>query len=345
MKNISIIAIDLAKNSFHVRGVTHTGRAVVDKRVSRESFFETVIRLPKEATIAMEACGSSHYWAREFGKQGFQVRLIPAQFVKPYVKSQKNDRADAEAIAEAASRANMRTVAVKTEEQQVIQALHRIRQRLVRARTSLMNEMRGLVAEFGFAIPVGDKALRCWLVELGEHALPTPLREALHDMAQELETLTKRIASYEMRLKYVAKTNPVCKRLMTIPGVGIHAATGLYAAVGDARQFKNGRAMAASFGLVPRQFSTGGKVSLGRITKRGDKYIRCLLVHGSRAALRTAAKRTDPYSLWAMKVRQLRGYNRAAVALANRTARIAWALMVNPEAQFSAHHSSKPLLH
>ena len=345
VENISILAIDLAKNFFHLRGVNHRGRAMVDLKLRRDQLADKVLSMPKKAVIAMEACGGAHFWARKFSKEGFTVQLIAPQFVKPFVKSQKNDRADAEAIAEAASRASMRTVAVKTEEQQEIQAIHRIRQRLVVARTSLMNEVRGLVAEFGFVFATGEASLNRWLAELNAHELPNLLREALRDLNNELDSLNERIADYTAILKRIAKENPICKRLMTIPGIGVQGATGLYSAVGDGRQFKNGRALAAFLGLVPRQFSTGGRVSLGRITKRGDNYLRGVLVHGARSVVRVAAKKTDPYNLWVTKVREQRGYNRATVALANRNARIAWALMVDPESQFQGNYRPESLLH
>lgn len=345
MNNISIVAIDLAKSSFHLRAINHTGRAVVDKKLSRNELLLKVLEMPRSATIAMEACGGAHYWGRTFASHGFKVELIAPQFVKPFVKSQKNDRADAEAIGEAASRSNMRTVSVKSEEQQEIQSVHRVRQRLVRARTALMNETRGLIAEFGFVLPVRQAALREWLSDLDNHELPPLLRETLHDLHEELLSLNERIQHYDKVLQRIAKTNPVCTRLTTIPGVGVNIATALVAAVGNPRQFKNGRAFAAWLGLVPRQFSTGGKTSLGGISKRGDSYLRTLLIHGTRSVIGVAQRKKDSYNLWATKVREQRGYNRASVALANRNARIAWALMVNPEARFSANHQQGSPLH
>lgn len=343
MDNISLIGIDIAKNVFHVRGVNHTGRALYDKKVSREDLLEKVSRCSSRATIAMEACGSSHYWGREFKKLGYEVKLIAPKLVKPYVKSHKNDKADAEAIVEAASRSSMRFVAVKTEEQQSIQSIHRVRSRLIKNRTQTSNELRSLLSEFGLIMGKGKFNFRKTIALLlgGEYLnIPITLINIARDLNHEFDQLDKRIKEYDKYLKNICKENEPCRQLLTIPGVGTVTATALFASFGKASQFKNGRAMAASLGLVPNQNSTGGVSRLGRISKRGDSYIRYLLVHGARSVLRTSHKHSDSYNLWATSLRDAKGFNKASIALANRNARIAWAIL-SKGTSFSPKYFSK----
>jgi transposase len=328
--NVNLVAIDLAKESFHVRAVNHTGRVFFDSKVRREGLLQKVLNFPTSAVIVMEACASAHHWGRKFREFGYVVKLIAPQFVKPFVKSQKNDRADAEAIAEAASRSSMRFVAIKSVAQQEIQSIHRIRSRLIKNLTQLTNEIRGLLGEFGIIVAQGISTLRRRIPELLEDVtleLPDGMRSAIADLYEEILLLEKRVVRYTQELTRIAKQNPICQRLQSIPGISTITATALIASVGDPSAFKNGRCFAAALGLVPQQSSTGGKSKLGRITKRGDSYLRQLLVHGARSVIKVAHRYNDPYRLWVTKLRERSCYNKAAVALANRNARIAWVLL------------------
>ena len=343
MDNISLIGIDIAKNVFHVRGVNHCGRALFNKKVSREDLLGKVMNCSSKATIAMEACSSSHYWGREFSKLGYDVKLIAPKFVKPFVKSHKNDKADAEAIVEAASRSSMRFVAVKTEEQQSIQSIHRVRSRLIKNRTQTTNELRSLLAEFGLIMGKGKSNFKKTVALLlgGEFPnIPSTLNGIARDLNDEFDQLDKRIKQYDKDLKNICKANERCCQLLTIPGIGIITATALFASFGNGSQFKNGRAMSASLGLIPNQNSSGGVSRLGRISKRGDSYIRYLLVHGARSVLRTSHKHSDSYNLWATTLRDAKGFNKASVALANRNARISWAIL-SKGVSFSPTHFDK----
>ena len=327
MENISVLAIDLAKQTFQIRGVSGSGRALFDRKVPRERLKGEVLKLPAGTRIAMESCATAHYWGREFIAAGYRVDLIAPQYVKPFVKTQKNDSADAEGIAEAASRDNMRFIPVKPLAQQDIQSVHRVRERYVKNRTALMNELRGLLMEYGVAIPQGIAALTRELPKVLESGTITePVRFLVRELRQELEEVEERLLRITQRIKEFARTNEICRRLMEIPGIGEITATALYAAVAHMR-FRNGRELAAFLGLIPRQKSSGGKQKLGRITKNGDKYVRKLLVHGARSVLRTAHHHQDRYSFWAKTLRDTKGYAKGAVALANKNARIAWAIM------------------
>lgn len=327
MENINILAIDLAKQTFHLRGVNHKGKAMLNRKVSREMLMESVRKVSTSARIAMEACGTAHYWGRKFKSAGYKVDLIAPQYVKPYVKSQKNDSADAEAIAEAASRDSMRFVPVKSIEQQDIQCLHRVRERYIKTRTALMNELRGLLMEYGFVIPKGRPALsnHASLIFESEEVSAT-MKSLSRELYAELLELEVRLAEVTKRIESIAKSLDVCKRLMTIPGIAAISSTALYAAVAH-MNFKKGRELAAFLGLVPRQYSTGGKMVLGSITKRGDTYVRKQLVHGARSVLQNAHRHGDRYSSWAKMMRDTKGYTKGAVAVANRNARVAWAIM------------------
>ena len=282
----------------------------------------------------MEACGSAHYWTRELGKLGHDVRMMAAQFVKPYVKSGKNDANDAEAICEAVSRPSMRFVPVKTVEQQIMQAEHRIRARLIRARTALSNETRGLLAELGIIVPTSMGRLRRAVPEIledGDNGLPGSFRHLLAQLGEELRTIDDNIAVYDARIAQAAREDQRIKRLLDVEGIGPVVASALVSAVGDARQFSKGRDMAAWLGLTPRQHSSGGKNRLGRISKRGDKYVRTLLIHGARAALNAAKNKEDGRSRWVMGLAARRNKNIATVALANKNARIAWSILSRGE--------------
>ena len=326
---VTRIGLDLAKNVFQVHGVDRPEQVVVRRQLSRgqmKAFFE---KLPP-CLIGMEACASAHYWGRLFQQMGHTVRLIAPQFVKPYVKSQKNDANDAEGICEAVSRPSMRFVAVKTVEQQDMQALHRIRSELVRQRTAKANQIRGLLGEYGLVVAQRIDQLRRVLPQLCEDiesGLSADFRGLLEGLRQDLVYLDERIHALDEKLIQAARTNEAARRLQSIPGIGPITSTALVASLGDARTFKKGRDVSAWIGLTPRQHSSGGKDRLAGISKRGDTYLRTLLIHGARAVLKTVKNKTDPRSRWITGVSERRHQNIAAVALANKNARIVWALL------------------
>jgi len=330
---IKVVGIDLAKSIFHLHGVDMHGKVVMRRKLSRDKLTTLMSRLTP-CLVGMEACGGSHDWARKLMSMGHDVRLMSPQFVKPYVKSNKNDMVDAEAICEAVQRPNMRFVPIKGVEQQDIQSLHRARSLAVSHRTALVNQMRGLLLEYGMPVVKGVASLRKALPEMLEDAdngLTPMFRGLLSGLQDELHRLNERIAAYDMQIKCLSEQSDACRRLMTIPGVGPMTATALVAAVADAKVFKSGREMSAWLGLVPRQHSTGGKPKLLGISKRGDTYLRKLLIHGARAALRFADRKQDRRSRWVVELEVRRGRNIAAVALANKTVRTAWVLLCGSE--------------
>lgn len=331
--DITRIGIDLAKQVFQIHGVDRHGKVMVRKQLRRSQMIAYFSKLPP-ALIGMEACGSAHYWARELGKLGHDARLMSPQFVKPYVKSGKNDANDAEAICEAVSRPNMRFVAVKSVEQQVMQAEHRIRARLIKARTALSNEIRGLLGEFGIVLPASLGRLRRalpGLLEDAENGLTGEFRRLLSQLGEELRQLDDSIKEYDARIAQRAKEDDRIKRLLEVEGIGPVTASALVSAVGDGKQFCKGRDMSAWVGITPRQHSSGGKNRLGHISKRGDTYLRTLLIHGARAALKAAENKTDARSRWVTSLAKRRNKNIATVALANKNARIAWAILSREE--------------
>jgi len=323
------IGLDLAKYVFEVHGVDERGNVVLRKTLRRGSVSKFFANLP-HCLIGMEASNGAHYWARVLTALGHKVRLISPQFVAPYVKSNKNDRNDAEAICEAVGRPTMRFVPPKSPEQLAIQALHRIRQRLVQSRTRLANQIRGILSEHGIVIARDIWRLRRALAEIAGNApddLNPLLRVLIMEAQGELIDLDRRIASCDRRIQELYRTSELCQRLGKIEGIGPVTATALVAAVGDQSCFKNGRQFAAWLGLVPKQQSSGGRNRLFGISKRGDRYLRTLIIHGARAALGKAAGKEDPRSRWLTSLRQRRHPNVAAVALANKNARIAWAML------------------
>ena len=331
MNKLSRVGIDLAKNVFQLHGVDRHGKAVWRRRLTRANWLKVLMdKVEPGCTIGMEACTGAHHWARHLQARGFTVKLIAPQFVKPYVKSNKNDANDAEAICEAMSRPSMRFVAVKTVEQQDIQAAHRIRSELLGQRTSKANQIRGLVAEYGLVAPQHLVRLRAavpdWL-EDAENGLTSQFRRLLNDLWDDLKRFDQRIAGLDRDVTSMAQNAPVAKRLQQLRGVGPLIATALVAAVGDAEQFANGRQMAASLGLTPKQHSSGGKERLLGISKRGDSYLRSILIHGARSVIRTAKHKDDRLSQWVTSLAARRRPNVAAAALANKTARIAWAML------------------
>jgi transposase len=323
------IGIDLAKSVLQVHGVDARGNAVVRKQLKRDQvlpFFGNLVA----CRIGMEACGSAHYWARKLEKLGHSVKLMAPQFVKPYVKTNKNDAADAEAICEAVSRPNMRFVPIKNGEQQAVLALHRARQGFVTARTAQANQIRGLLSEYGIVIPQGLSHVSKRLPEIledGENDLPGVFRQLLQRLGDHLRELHRQVGELELQIQLWHRQHDASCRLAQIPGIGPLTASALVASVGDAKSFANGRQLAAWLGLVPRQHSSGGKSVLLGISKRGDSYLRMLLVHGARAVIRVAEKKPGYADSWLARLIGRRHPNIAAVALANKNARIVWALL------------------
>lgn len=327
------VGVDIAKSSFHVHGVDRHEQTVWNTALKRDKWINCLCnKVAPGALIIMEACGSSHHWGRVLQKKGYHVRLINAQFVKPYVKSNKSDKVDAEAICEAASRPNMRFVAVKTVAQQDLQAIHRIRSELIKQRTSKANQIRGLVAEYGVVAPVGIHKLRCaipcWL-EDADNGLSFSFRELLAELYLDLQRLDERVSAQDIRIERQSKENPIAQKLMTLRGIGPLTATALAIALGNGSSFGKGKDFAASIGLTPRQHSTGGKERLLGISKRGNTYLRTLLIHGARAVLTNAHRHDDQLSHWVQQLAERKHNNVAIVALANKTARIAWAIIRN----------------
>ncbi len=327
--NVTTVGIDLAKNVLQVHGVNEHGKPVLKRQLKRHQMATFFANLPC-CLIGMEACGSAHFWARKLQGFGHTVRLMAPQFVKPYVKTNKNDVADAEAICEAVARPNMRFVPVKNVEQQAVLALHRARQGFVRARTAQANQIRGLLGEFGLVIPQGITNIAQCVPELIEDAsneLPGSFRLLLLRLTEHLKELNRQVDELETMIKAWHRANDASRRLAEIPGIGPITASALVASVGDAKCFTNGRQLAAWLGLVPRQHSSGGKSTLLGISKRGDSYLRTLMVHGARAVVRYAANKKDASSGWLQSLQARRHMNVAVVALANKNARIVWALL------------------
>jgi len=329
MEQITTVGIDLAKNVFSLHGVDAKGRTVLRRTVRRDRLGEAVAGL-SPCVIGMEACSGAHEWGRRFQQHGHTVKLMAPKFVAPYRKSDKNDGNDAEAICEAVTRPSMRFVPVKSVEQQALLALHRVRQGFVVERTAIINRLRGLMTEFGVVLPLRSVTVRREAARAAE-ALPELARAAIDDLLEQLRLLDERIEAYDRRLEAQARLSQAARRLMKIRGIGPITALAIVATVGDAREFKNGRQFAAWIGLVPGQYSTGGKTRLGHISKRGDAYLRNLLVQGARSVLQTAAQHQDRLSRWAIELQTRRGYYRTLVAIANKNARIAWALLARDQ--------------
>lgn len=325
MGKITTVGIDLAKNVFSVHGIDEAGAVVLRRMVSRVRLAETVAQWPA-CVIGLEACSGAHEWARRFQALGHTVRIMAPRFVAPYRKSGKNDGNDAEAICEAVQRPNMRFVPVKSVEQQALLALHRVRRGFVEERTATINRIRAVLCEFGVVLPHDARQVRRAATAAAEQ-LPALARRGVEDLREHLQMLDERIGAYDRELEHQARGNEAAVRLMSIAGVGALTASATVASVGPAHEFANGRQFAAWLGLTPRQWSTGGKTRLGRITKRGDPYLRNLLVMGARAVLRMATGRSDKMSRWALALKERRGYHKAAVAIAAKNARIMWALL------------------
>lgn len=333
MKRVTVVGIDLAKEVFHVYGSDAEGQVVVRRQFGRGGLVKFLSNL-KPCLIGMEACGGAHHWARECARLGHQAKLMPPQYVKPYVKTNKNDYNDAEAIWEAVQRPNMRFVPQKTVEQQGIQMLHRSRSQFIRSRTRVCNEVRGFLAELGIFIPKGVNRTRQIMEELlskNDPRLNEMMQLILSSHRQYFDSIQAQLERLEEKLNAFFQSNPTCQRLATIPGIGPITATAIVAAIPDISAFHSGRHLAAWWGLVPRQNSTGGKTQLGGISKRGDSYLRTLLIHGGRAVVRAAQTKSDKRSQWVTCKAKTRGKNKAAVAVANKNARVIWKLLKTDE--------------
>jgi transposase len=327
---IRTVGIDLAKNVFQIHGMNERGKPLLRKQLTRDQVVVFFANLPP-CLIGMEACGSAHYWARKLEALGHTVRLMAPQFVKPYVKSNKNDAADAEAICEAVTRPTMRFVPIKNIEQQSVLALHRARQGFVKARTAQANQIRGLLAEFGLIVPQGIAHITTRLpsvIEGAANELPVSFRQLIERLIEHFKVLDKEVEELEAQIKAWHRADEISRQLERVPGIGPLTASALVASIGDAKNFKNGRQLAAWLGLVPRQHSSGGKSTLLGMSKRGDAYLRTLMIHGSRSVIYRASQKNDPDS-WLVKLIKRRNVNVAAVALANKTARIVWALLTH----------------
>jgi transposase len=330
MKKVTAVGLDLAKASFQVHGADEDGRAVLKKSLRRNQLLDFFAKLPP-CRVGMEACSGAHHWARKLREQGHEPLLIPPQYVKPYVKTNKTDAADAEAICEAMLRPGMRFVTVKNEEQQAILSVHRARQIFIHSRTATGNHIRGLLAEYGIVLPQGIHNLARVREALIGHELPGVFREVIELQLHHLREIQDRIEELERQIERWARDNDPVKRLMAVPGVGIMIATALVATVGDARQFRNSRDLAVWLGLTPRQHSTGGKARLLGISKRGDVYLRTLMIHGARSVLAHVARTPGGEQTWHYQVMRRRHKNIAAVALAHKNARTMWALLAREE--------------
>ena len=329
--NVTTIGIDLAKSVFQVHGVDKDGKTVIQKRLRRSKVLEFFVQ-HSPCLIGMEACSSAHFWARKLREQGHEIKLMAPQFVKPYVKANKTDAADAEAICEAVTRPTMRFVPIKSVDQHAVLSLHRARSGFVKSRTAQANQIRGLLGEFGIVLPQGISHVAGRLPDIIEDAdneLPIVFRELLLRLRSHLLELNRQIQALEDQIDAWHKDNEDSQRLAKIPGVGVLTASALVASIGDARCFKNGRELAAWLGLVPRQHSSGGKPLLLGISKRGDAYLRTLMVHGARSAVRVAANKQTPTDSWTNQLGARRHINVVSVARANKNARVAWALLAH----------------
>ena len=329
MTTISILGIDIAKNTFQLHGADHTGKAVMRKRLPRHQLAEYVGNL-EPCTVVMESCGGANYWARVFQRSGHTAKLISPQFVKPFVMTNKNDANDAQAIVDAASRPSMNFVPIKQVEQQDIQSIHRVRTRVVKNRTALINEIRGLCLEYGIVIAPGAakvKSSLCTVIAESSNELTPLSRECMQDLYEELVDVELRLKRLDTKIRQLCRQNENCQRILKIPGVGELTATAIVAAGPNPKEFRNGRHMSAWLGLVPRQSSSGDKQILLGISKRGDRYLRTLLIHGARAVLSHCKDTDNDYGRWVSRKKATLSHNKAAVALANKNARIIWSIL------------------
>lgn len=328
-KRIAVVGIDLAKRVFQIHAADARGVVLMRKTLQRNQVQPFFTNLPS-CLVGMEACGGAHHWARGIRAAGHTVRLMAPQFVRPYVKTNKDDRADAEAIAEAVTRPGMRFVAVKEVWQQDLLMVHRVRERLVKGRTALTNEIRGLLHEYGIVFPQGKHHLRSGMIEIltsSDERLTQQVVQLMQMLFDEWREMDQRVEEYERIIVRTYRSHEACKKLGEIPGIGPITATAMVATIGDPGMFKNGRQFAAFLGLVPRHDGTGGKIRMKGISKRGDRYMRKLLVHGARAVLRAVSAKPHLRNTWVVKISERSGFNKACVALANKNARHCWAVL------------------
>lgn len=331
MKEINTIGLDIAKQVFHLVACNQFGKIVMRKKLKRQQLVSFFANFPA-CLIGIEACAGSHYWGRELSQLGHDVHLLPAQHVKPYLRGNKNDYNDALAIAEAVVRPEIRVVAMKTPEQQALQMLLRQRSLAINSRTALSNQIRGLLTEIGIVFRKGLATLRHQLPQLledAENALTDLMRQLLAQSQRQFIQLDEQISDYDKLLKQQAAQQPACQDLQSAPGFGPVLASAFYSYVGDGSAFKRGRDVSASLGVVPAQYSSGGKDRLLGISKRGDPYLRSLLIHGARAVVNHAKHKEDTLSQWVNRLVERRGVNKATVALANKMARMGWAMLRN----------------
>lgn len=329
MSKVTLIAVDLAKDVFQVAGFSARLKEVFNKQVRRKDLMDFMMKQPP-TEVVMEACYSSHYWARCFEKMGHRVRLLPAQHVTPFVRGNKSDRNDVVAIAEASQRPKIVAVPVKTEAQQDIQSLHRMREMCVTKHTGLVNQLRGLLSEYGVVTTQGYKAFIAMIAVVTDPEVDTisPILKVQFRLAvEEYHRLSERIDGIENELRQLVQREALCQLLSSIPGIGVINATAIYSAIGKGDQFSNAREFAVWLGLTPRQSSSGNSFKSGGITKRGDRYLRKQLVHGARAMLPRCRNKTDRLSIWANALIARRGFNKAVVAMAARLARLCWTLL------------------
>lgn len=331
MKELKVLGIDLAKNVFQLHGLDSAHEKVISERVKRAKFRDRIRRLQPQL-ICMEACSGAHHWARSLEAEGFTVKLLPPHRVKAFVRGSKNDGNDAEAIAMAGLQPSIRGVAIKTLAQQDIQSLHRVRQQAMQQRVATINQARGLLAEYGIVINQGPAAFRQALpeiLEVADNGLTDLSRSLLNGLLTHFRELDRQVKQYDRDMEALTRALDPCRRLVTVPGVGPMVATAFFATLGDAQHFKNGREASAFLGLVPRQHSSGERQQLLGITKRGDRYLRTLLIHGARSVVHRADSLPGSRGEWLRKLIERRGTQKATVALANKNARILWALMAN----------------
>jgi len=331
--NITTIGLDIAKSVFHLVGADKRGKQVLKKRLKRTQVLDYFGNL-SPSVVAIEACGGAQYWARQLEGLGHEPRLINPKYVKRFLRGNKNDYHDAAALCEAVAHPETRLVAVKTPEQQDLQALHRLRGGAMKERSALVNRARGLLAEYGIVMPKGVGAFRSrvpQLLEDADNGLSGLFRELLAQLYEQVRGLDELLLGYDKRLAQLARSDEACQRLDELPGFGAVVATAMVASVGDARAYHNGRHLSASLGLVPRHYGTGGKTRLLGISKRGDKSLRALIIHGARSVVHYAQRKDDALSRWINRIRAESGTNVAAVALANKLVRIAWVLLCRGE--------------
>jgi transposase len=332
MKNIKVLGIDLAKNVFQVHGTDAKGKCVLRKRLTRTKLKEFLVNLP-QCMIGIEACTGAHYWGRLFEQMGHTAKIMAPQFVKPYIKSNKNDSNDARGIAEAVTRPDMKFVAIKSIEQQDILLSHRARALVIKQRTAQANQIRGLLAEYGVVIPEGINKLRKLpkILDENKEKLTSKSLMVFLKLFEQFKRYDLDIEEYDKQIELTANENVMCREIMKIDGIGILTASAAVATIGDAKVFKNGREVSAWLGLVPKQYSSGNTIRLTGISKRGDRYLRTLLIHGARSVVRTCDKKSDGKNIWLANKKNNCGQNKAAVALANKNARIIWAILSTGE--------------